>query len=207
MVAALFESIGHTRPENIVPGRLQPRPVFRARHTDVRETVGEDHPTWQLRDVLDRVGDKCCVLVMNLLGGGPKRYSELQRSIEGISQRMLTLRSLERDGLAACGADPTDICGRSGLDRGGSLLHAVRSEHSVGNRGGFRHRLEDIPMLDDLPVDHPPDVDDGDAARVIVRGHVVVHHHVLVVSDDPLEFEPGAGHGSLGDERDERLPT
>lgn len=83
--------------------------LTRARHIDVRETVSEEHPTCQLRDILDRVGDKWSVLVMNLLGGGPKRYSELQRAIEGISQRMLTLtlRSLERDGLVERTVTPT----------------------------------------------------------------------------------------------------
>ncbi|MFF4624064.1 winged helix-turn-helix transcriptional regulator [Nonomuraea jabiensis] len=75
----------------------------------MRETVGEHHPMCQLRDVLDRVGDKWSVLVMDLLGGGPRRYSELQRAIDGISQRMLTLtlRSLERDGLVERTVTPT----------------------------------------------------------------------------------------------------
>ncbi|MEU4549638.1 winged helix-turn-helix transcriptional regulator [Nonomuraea dietziae] len=77
-------------------------------NTDVRP-IGAANATCQLRDVLDRVGDKWSVLVMALLGGGPRRYSELQRSIEGISQRMLTLtlRSLERDGLVERTVTPT----------------------------------------------------------------------------------------------------
>ncbi|TMR94086.1 winged helix-turn-helix transcriptional regulator [Nonomuraea basaltis] len=80
-----------------------------AGHTDVREPISEDHPTCRLRDILDRVGDKWSVLVMDLLGSGPKRYSELQRSVDGISQRMLTLtlRSLERDGLVDRTVTPT----------------------------------------------------------------------------------------------------
>ncbi|MCP2342793.1 winged helix-turn-helix transcriptional regulator [Actinomadura rupiterrae] len=71
--------------------------------------IGAGTPTCQLRDVLDRVGDKWSVLVMALLGAGPRRYSELQRGIEGISQRMLTLtlRSLERDGLVVRTVTPT----------------------------------------------------------------------------------------------------
>jgi DNA-binding HxlR family transcriptional regulator len=83
--------------------------LTRARHIDVREPIGEDHPSCQLRDVLDRVGDKWSVLVMTLLGGGSLRYSELQRAIEGISQRMLTLtlRGLERDGLVERTVTPT----------------------------------------------------------------------------------------------------
>lgn len=53
------------------------------------------------RQVLDRIGDKWTVLVIGLLEGRPKRFSELQRSIIGISHKMLTqtLRNLERDGL------------------------------------------------------------------------------------------------------------
>jgi DNA-binding HxlR family transcriptional regulator len=52
-------------------------------------------------DVLERVGDKWSVLVVVMLGEGPKRFNELRRSIASISQRMLTLtlRGLERDGL------------------------------------------------------------------------------------------------------------
>src|SRR5262245_59511361 len=54
-----------------------------------------------VREVLHRVGDKWSVQIVALLGDGSMRFSELRRSIEGISQRMLTLtlRGLERDGL------------------------------------------------------------------------------------------------------------
>jgi len=54
-----------------------------------------------IREVLDRIGDKWTVLVIGTLGSGPLRYSDLQASIPGISQRMLTvtLKALERDGL------------------------------------------------------------------------------------------------------------
>lgn len=55
----------------------------------------------EVRDVLARVGDKWSLLVVGTLRGGTLRFSELQRHIPGISQRMLTLtlRQLERDGL------------------------------------------------------------------------------------------------------------
>ncbi len=51
--------------------------------------------------VLARVGDKWSVLIVMLLGDGPKRFNEIKRLVGGISQRMLTLtlRGLERDGL------------------------------------------------------------------------------------------------------------
>ncbi|URN05832.1 helix-turn-helix transcriptional regulator [Actinomadura madurae] len=53
------------------------------------------------REILDRVGDKWSLLVISLLGERPKRFNELKREIDGISQRMLTvtLRGLERDGI------------------------------------------------------------------------------------------------------------
>jgi DNA-binding HxlR family transcriptional regulator len=62
-----------------------------------------------VREVLNRVGDKWSVLVVALLGQGRKRFSELRRSIEGISQRMLTLtlKGLERDGLITRTVFPT----------------------------------------------------------------------------------------------------
>jgi DNA-binding HxlR family transcriptional regulator len=62
-----------------------------------------------VREVLNRVGDKWSVLLVVLLGDGPKRFSELRRSIEGISQRMLTLtlKGLERDGLVTRTVYPT----------------------------------------------------------------------------------------------------
>jgi DNA-binding HxlR family transcriptional regulator len=57
-----------------------------------------DCPT---RQILDRVGDKWAVLILLLLGEQPVRFNQLRRSIEGISQKMLSqvLKSLERDGL------------------------------------------------------------------------------------------------------------
>ncbi|MGW2773728.1 winged helix-turn-helix transcriptional regulator [Streptomyces olivaceoviridis] len=53
------------------------------------------------RVVLDIVGDKWSLLVVRNLKDGPRRFTELKRAIDGISQRMLTvtLRSLERDGI------------------------------------------------------------------------------------------------------------
>jgi DNA-binding HxlR family transcriptional regulator len=62
-----------------------------------------------VREVLNRVGDKWSVLVVARLGDGKKRFSELRRTIEGISQRMLTLtlKGLERDGLITRTVYPT----------------------------------------------------------------------------------------------------
>jgi DNA-binding HxlR family transcriptional regulator len=62
-----------------------------------------------ISEVLGRIGDKWTMLVVNLLGSGPKRFSEIKRGVGGISQRMLTLtlRALERDGLVTRTVHPT----------------------------------------------------------------------------------------------------
>jgi DNA-binding HxlR family transcriptional regulator len=59
--------------------------------------------------VLARVGDKWSVLIVALLGDGPRRFNEIRRMVGGISQRMLTLtlRGLERDGLVTRTVFPT----------------------------------------------------------------------------------------------------
>ena len=74
--------------------------------TNTRVPLTERHLTdnpedCPVREVLDRVGDKWSVLIIVMLGQRTHRYSELDRAIEGISQRMLTLtlRALVRDGL------------------------------------------------------------------------------------------------------------
>src|SRR6266576_3149822 len=60
-------------------------------------------------EVLARVGDKWTVLVVSMLGDGPKRFNEIRRGLGSISQRMLTLtlRALERDGLLTRTVFPT----------------------------------------------------------------------------------------------------
>ena len=57
----------------------------------------------RIREILDRVGDKWSLQVIFHLGDGPQRFTALKRSIDGVSQRMLTvtLRGLERDGIVS----------------------------------------------------------------------------------------------------------
>jgi DNA-binding HxlR family transcriptional regulator len=80
---------------------------------------------------LARIGDKWTVQVVTLLGEGPRRFNEMKRQVEGISQRMLTLtlRGLERDGLVRRTVTPT-IPPRVDYeltDLGRSLLEPVRA--------------------------------------------------------------------------------
>lgn len=62
-----------------------------------------------LREVLDRVGGKWSIQILVAAVRGPIRFTQLERSIEGVSRRMLTLtlRNLERDGLLKRTVYPT----------------------------------------------------------------------------------------------------
>jgi DNA-binding HxlR family transcriptional regulator len=77
-------------------------------HTGVPdEVIKADACT--VRQVLDRVGGKWSIGVLVQACQGPVRFTELERAVEGISRRMLTLtlRNLERDGLLTRTVYPT----------------------------------------------------------------------------------------------------
>jgi DNA-binding HxlR family transcriptional regulator len=68
----------------------------------------ETTPPWNVfdshcptRQVLDLIADKWTVLVIRRLSDGTLRFAQLRRSVDGISQKVLTniLRGLERDGI------------------------------------------------------------------------------------------------------------
>lgn len=89
----------------------------------------DGHPDFASQDcrligeILSRVGDKWSVLIIMTLGRGPRRFNEIKRAINGISQRMLTLtlRGLERDGIVtrtvAAAAPPRVDYALTGLGR------------------------------------------------------------------------------------------
>jgi DNA-binding HxlR family transcriptional regulator len=60
-------------------------------------------------EVLDHVSGKWSIGILVAAAHGPVRFTELERLIEGISRRMLTLnlRKLERDGLLVRTVYPT----------------------------------------------------------------------------------------------------
>ncbi|WP_191281601.1 winged helix-turn-helix transcriptional regulator [Pseudolysinimonas yzui] len=102
-----------------------------------------------IRDVLNRVGDKWSLLVIVTLAGTRLRFSELQRHIPGVSQRMLTLtlRQLERDGLVT------------------RTIHAEvppRVEYDLTVVG--RTLLEPSMALANWAVEHYPEIQDSRAA-------------------------------------------
>jgi DNA-binding HxlR family transcriptional regulator len=61
------------------------------------------------RQLVDRISDKWVTLILPALAEGPQRYSDLARTIAGVSQKMLTqtLRSMERDGLVSREVTPS----------------------------------------------------------------------------------------------------
>jgi DNA-binding HxlR family transcriptional regulator len=74
-----------------------------------RDRAHSEDQACTVRQVLDRVGGKWSIGILVAASGGPVRFTELERSVEGISRRMLTLtlRNLERDGLLARTVYPT----------------------------------------------------------------------------------------------------
>lgn len=84
-----------------------------------------------LAEVIARIGDRWTVLVVGLLGGGPRRFNDIRRALEGVSQRMLTLtlRALERDGLVLRTQFPTKppSVEYALTERGETLLGPVRA--------------------------------------------------------------------------------
>lgn len=75
------------------------KPVDLELHHDCRP-VGE---------ILNQIGGKWTVLIINLLGKGPMRFSAIKRMVGGISQKVLTatLRDLEMDGLVTRTVTPS----------------------------------------------------------------------------------------------------
>ncbi|MFE5880142.1 winged helix-turn-helix transcriptional regulator [Streptomyces hydrogenans] len=103
-----------------------------------------------IRQIVERAGDKWAVLVIGTLREGTLRYTDLQRAVPGISQRMLThtLRQLRRDGLVTRTAYPevpprveyalTDL-GATLLDAVTALIDWAGTHHDeiVRNRAHF----------------------------------------------------------------------
>lgn len=61
------------------------------------------------RELFDRISSKWVGLTLNALAKEPQRYSDLSRTMAGVSQKMLTqtLRNLERDGLVSRTVTPS----------------------------------------------------------------------------------------------------
>jgi DNA-binding HxlR family transcriptional regulator len=69
--------------------------------TQITRKVARIPERGAVREVLNRIGDKWSLLVIGSLRGGRLRFGELEETVAGISQRMLTLtlKHLVEDGL------------------------------------------------------------------------------------------------------------
>jgi DNA-binding HxlR family transcriptional regulator len=76
----------------------------RVGHAAVHEEVGS------AREIFSLLGDKWGMPILVMLGAGPKRFNEIRRVVNDVSQRMLTrvLRRMERDGLVEREILPTN---------------------------------------------------------------------------------------------------
>jgi DNA-binding HxlR family transcriptional regulator len=106
----------------------------------------------EIRDLLDRLGDKWSLLVVELLGEGTDRFTELRHAIDHISQRTLTLRRRERAGLvrrtvhpvvpAQVDYDLTPLAARCSSGR--TARHLGAGPPRRGRRGPARARYESL---------------------------------------------------------------
>ena len=104
------------------------------------------------RVLLARIGEKWCALALVELELGSRRFGELQRRLQGVSQKMLTqtLRNLEQDGLIS----RTLVCDRpiqvsyALTERGRSLAPILRT-------------LKEWARLNCLAVEHARQADDS----------------------------------------------
>ena len=71
--------------------------------------ISEHHDCRPVSEILNQIGGKWTVLIINLLSKGPMRFSAIKRMIGGISQKVLTatLRDLEMDGFVTRTVTPS----------------------------------------------------------------------------------------------------
>src|SRR6516225_366526 len=69
----------------------------------------------------------------------------------------------------------------------------LRSEHGVAVCGRVGDRLHHVPMLDDLAVLQPEDVDDGHSALARRADGMHVQDHEIGIGKRPLDLAPGVG--------------
>ncbi|WP_292756242.1 winged helix-turn-helix transcriptional regulator [Methylophaga sp. UBA2689] len=107
------------------------------------------------RLVLDRIADKWTVLTVGALAEETKRFGQLRRELDGISQKMLTqtLRGLERDVLVNRKVYPTvppkveyslTPLGQTLID----LLDGIKN----WSEGNIEHVLEAQQVYDSQPI-------------------------------------------------------
>ena len=108
-------------------------------------------------EILSRIGDKWSVMLVMELHQGTRRFSELRRTLHGISQKMLTtsLRGLERDGFVTRTIYPTvpPKVEYQLTDLGRELATPVRAlgEWAMTNRDRVLEARERFDQAQDTP--------------------------------------------------------
>jgi DNA-binding HxlR family transcriptional regulator len=98
-----------------------------------------------VHEVLAQISGKWTILVVQVLSAGPRRFSEIKRHIDGVSQKMLTatLRDLEKDGFVSRKVTPSipPRVDYALTEMGRELQEPLRV---IGNWAhANRHRVED----------------------------------------------------------------
>jgi DNA-binding HxlR family transcriptional regulator len=94
------------------------------------------------REVLELIANKWTALVIGALETGPRRFSEVRRKLDGVSQKVLTqtLRSLERDGLVTRTVTPLPLRVDYSLTELGWSIRA----HLAGLRDWAEQNLDSV---------------------------------------------------------------
>lgn len=110
------------------------------------------------RQVVNRIGDRWSLLVLYALEAGTHRFAELRRTVDGITQKMLTqtLRLLERDGLVRrevfASVPPHVEYSLTPLGRSLSGRIAAIREWAYANMDGIEAARRDYDMLRQDPA-------------------------------------------------------
>ncbi|MFI6088365.1 winged helix-turn-helix transcriptional regulator [Streptomyces sp. NPDC051218] len=84
-----------------VTAKVRAKAVDRAVENKDSASADHERTACTVLRVLERVSGKWAIGILLECAHGPRRFTELERAVKGISRRMLTLtlRNLERDGL------------------------------------------------------------------------------------------------------------
>lgn len=100
--------VTHAEPQ---PAQASGTPSWAPRHDPKEpETFAEcSRAMVPVHEVLAQISGKWTILVVQVLSAGPRRFSEIKRHIDGVSQKMLTatLRDLEKDGFVSRKVTPS----------------------------------------------------------------------------------------------------
>ena len=103
-----------------------------------KNKVGKSPKTCTLKDVLDVIGGKWAMPIIYNLSKGKMRFTEIERTIEGINTRMLVkeLKNLEENGIITRKVFATvpPMVEYALTEKGDKLLPSIISLHQWGQQ-------------------------------------------------------------------------